>query len=326
MKSLDLTRSPFIKDIQKGFLEEGCYLLKMIHMNVGQSSKPFLRLLISDKTGHLPAVYFGSKKELVDLQKKIKEGDIVKISGVMEEYNEILQIKIIKIKKEENRDWELSRFFKRTPHDRRNLYRDLRKITDKIKNKDIKDVIGYFFKDKNFMKLFLEAPASRFIHHAYIGGLLEHTLHVLQLAESYGNIFVQADKDLLLAGAFLHDIGKVDEYKFLLTEIDYSSEAKLKGHTLLGYDRLKKAFEKIKIDEKIKLKLEHIVLSHQGRKNWGAVIEPKFLEAYLIHAADSTDASQFIFSEVKRENAPADLQKRYWSDYISYLGREIYLG
>lgn len=172
------------------------------------------------------------------------------------------------------------------------------------------------------MKLFLEAPASRYIHHAYIGGLLEHTLHVMQLAETYSKIFEFAERDLLVAGAFLHDIGKIDEYIFLF-KIDHSSIGKLKGHTLLGYERLQEKLKEVNLESSLRLKLEHIVLSHQGKRVWGAIEEPRFLEAYLVHAADSTDSSQFIYSQAKRESENAN--SPHWSEFISYLNRDIYL-
>ncbi len=322
MKSIDLNQSPYIKDIQKGFLERGCFLLKKINLNIGKNNKPYLRVLLADKTGHLPAIYFGHEKDLKEITKNLKEGDIVSISGLMENYQSIIQIKLLTIKKIENINFELNRFWKRTPFDRRELYKRLKKNLQQINHPILKDICFLFLKDRSFLKVFLEAPASRFIHHAYIGGLLEHTLHVVELVDSYSRVFELADRDLLLAGAFLHDIGKVDEYAFLF-KIGHSSIGKLKGHTLLGYERLQKKLEKVNLEESLRLKLEHILLAHQGKKIWGAIEEPRFLEAYLVHAADSTDSSQFIFSQVKRENEIS--ASPYWSDFISYLNRDIYL-
>ena len=322
IESLNLNQSPYIKDIKKGLLEQGYFLLKKMNLNIGKKNKPYLRFLLSDKTGHLPGIYFGHEKELKNIQHDLKEGSIVNISGILEEYQSILQVRLLSIKAVKTDKVELSRFWKRTPFDRRELYRALKKNLHKIKNQAIKELCFLFLKDRSFMKLFLEAPASRYIHHAYIGGLLEHTLHVMQLAEAYSKIFEFAEPDLLIAGAFLHDIGKVDEYVFLFN-IDHSSIGKLKGHTLLGYDRLQEKLKEVKLDSNLRLKLEHIILSHQGKRIWGAIEEPRFLEAYLVHAADSTDSSQFIYSQTKRESENS--KSPYWSDFISYLNRDIYL-
>ena len=322
LESLDLNQSPYIKDVQKGLLECGYFLLKKINLNVGKKNKPYLRFLLSDKTGHLPGVYFGHAKELRDIQRDLKEGDVVSLSGVIEEYQNILQVRLLTIETLKKDNIELSRFWRRTPFDRRELYRELKKILNKIRNRSLKALCFLFLKDRSFMKLFLEAPASRYIHHAYIGGLLEHTLHVMQLAETYSRIFEFAERDLLIAGAFLHDIGKVDEYIFLF-KIDHSSVGKLKGHTLLGYERLQEKLKEVSLEPGLRLKLEHIVLSHQGKRIWGAIEEPRFLEAYLVHAADSTDSSQFIYSQTKRESE--NTSSPYWSEFISYLNRDIYL-
>ena len=321
-ESLDLNQSPYIKDVQKGLLENGYFLLKKINLNMAKNNKPYLRFLLSDKTGHLPAIYFGHEKELKEISRNLKEGSIVNISGVLEEYQSILQIRLISIKKAKTDNISLNRFWRRTPFDRRELYKLLKALLQKIQNPSLKELCFIFLKDKAFMKLFLEAPASRYIHHAYIGGLLEHTLHVMQLSEAYVKIFEFAERDLMIAGAFLHDIGKVDEYIFLF-KIDHSSAGKLKGHTLLGYERLQDKLKQIDMESGLKLKLEHIILSHQGKRIWGAVEEPRFLEAYLVHAADSTDSSQFIYSQTKRESE--NTNSPYWSEFISYLNRDIYL-
>ena len=322
MKSLNLNQSPYIKDIQKGLLERGHFLLKKINLNIGKKNKPYLRLLLADKTGHLPAVYFGHEKDLQTINRNLNEGDIVVVSGVLEDYQSIIQIKLLSIQKSQEKNIELSRFWKRTPFDRKELYKKLKGLLQQISHPTLKELCFLFLKDRAFIKLFLEAPASRFIHHAYIGGLLEHTLHVTELANSYSRVFELADRDLLITGSFLHDIGKVDEYTFLF-KIDHSSMGKLKGHTLLGYERLQKKLMEVDLEENLRLKLEHIILAHQGKRIWGAIEEPRFLEAYLVHAADSTDSSQFIFSQAKRENELSD--SPYWSEFISYLNRDIYL-
>ena len=324
MDSLDLKKTPFIDELIPGMLDEGYFLLKKIHLNVGKKNKPFLRLLLADKSGHLPAVYFENAGILKKIQTQISEGDIVKINGFIEEFQDVLQVKILKIERTNPEKWELSRFWKRTTHDRRILLQDLKNLLQQIKNPGLKKLCLNYLGDKEFLTLFLDAPASRYYHHAYIGGLLEHTLCVTRLVNSYASIYEMADRDLLLGGAFLHDIGKVDEFQYLLHEIESSTEARLKSHTLLGYERLKSKLDKIPLDKNLRLKLEHILISHQGKKEWGALIEPKFLEAYLIHAADSTDSNQFIFSDMRKFTESS--QDKIWSKYVSILNRELYLG
>ncbi|RME88385.1 MAG: HD domain-containing protein [Candidatus Hydrogenedentota bacterium] len=322
MEPLDLNRTPYVADLQRGLLEEGYFLVKKIMLQMGKSGKPFLRLLLSDRTGYLPAVYFGPKGKLEELARTIPEGAIVKVKGVLEDFQEVLQLRLFDVQVSDKSEWELSRFVRRTPHDRRQLYKGIKRLLVKIENKELRILCFHFLKDKNFMKLFLEAPASRYAHHAYVGGLLEHTLNVMKLCDAYSRIYENTNKDLLLAGAFLHDIGKVDEFRYLF-DVNTSVEGKLKGHTLLGYERLQKKLPFVSLPPKLKLKLEHILLSHQGKRIWGAVEEPRFVEAYLVHAADSTDSAQFIYSNAKARSIKSD---EPWSEFISYLGREVYLG
>jgi len=327
MDSLDIKRKPFIDQLQPGMIEEGYFLLKKIHLNIGKKNKPFLRIILSDKTGYLPAVYFDSLKNLQKIQDECKEGDIVNISGILEEYNEILQIKLIKISRENRKDWELSVFSKRTPHDRRELLKELKIYLNKINNTDLKKLCLSFLNDKEFLKTFLDSPASRFYHYAYIGGLLEHTLNVVKLVDSYSRIYPQADKNLLLTGAFLHDFGKLDEYEYIQYNIEYSRDSRLKGRTLLGYERVKPFIDKYIKEPTIKIKLEHIMISNKGQKRWGAISEPKFLEAFLIHSADLTDTSQFIFSESRKDfKAKPGTGSEYAGNYISIMDKEIYIG
>lgn len=321
-KSLSLEKMPFIRDLQTGFLEEACFLVIRRNIFKTKTKKPYIRFILSDRTGHMSAIFFGTEKEVKQAYEKATPGKIVKVKGAIEEFADVTQIKIFKLEIIEEPNFDLTRFFKRTPYDRRKLYQAMRNLLDQIQDKELKALCFGFFEDRDFLRLFLESPASRFVHHAYVGGLLEHTLHVMQLVEAFSRVFPWANRDLLLAGAFLHDIGKVDEYEFLVQAIDYTSEGKLKGHTLLGYDRLQKMLSQYPLNPNLRLKIEHILLSHQGKRVWGAVEEPRFLEAYLVHAADATDAAQFIYSEPKRYKST----NSQWSEVISYLGRDIYLG
>lgn len=316
-------RSPFIRDLQLGLLEEGKFLVRRAMLQTAKNNKPFLRLMLADASGHMPAIFFATQNELNKTQAFARPGKIVKIQGIVEEFQGVRQIKLGKVEPAADND-ELSRFWARTPLNRRQMYAEMRQLITGIASNELREICLLFLKDRNFMRLFLEAPASRQIHHAYIGGLMEHTLNVMRSAAAFIKIYPHADGDLMLAGAFLHDIGKIDEYNFLLSHYEHSEAGRLKGHTLLSFERLKEKLPLVKMHELTRAKLEHIVLSHQGRRTWGAIEEPRFLEAYLVHAADAIDSTQFIFHDLKRtaQERGADTA---WSEYSKYLGREIFL-
>ncbi|MCX7633614.1 MAG: HD domain-containing protein [Turneriella sp.] len=321
--SFTAERAPFIRDLQTGLLEEGKFLVRRSVLQTGKSQKPFLRLVLADATGHMPAIYFASTAELKRVAEIVRPGKVVRVQGIVEDFHGVRQIKLQRVELAAETD-ELSRFQARTPQNRRQMYAEMRQLISSIAANELREVCTLFLRDRAFMRLFIEAPASRQVHHAYIGGLMEHTLHVMQLVASFAKIFPHADRDLLIAGAFLHDIGKTEEYNFLFSHYDYSEAGRLKGHTLLGYEKLTEKLRLVKIHPLTRAKLEHVVLAHQGRRIWGAIEEPRFLEAYLVHAADAIDATQFIFHEL-RQNATSRNPDAVWSEYSQYLGREIFL-
>ncbi|HRP70613.1 MAG TPA: HD domain-containing protein, partial [Turneriella sp.] len=244
--------------------------------------------------------------------------------GIVEEFKNVKQIKLMKLEAVDEAT-DLSRFWARTPHSRRQIYTQIRHLIQKIASNELREVCLHFLKNRAFMRLFLEAPASRNVHHAYIGGLMEHTLNVMQTTAAFCRVYPHADIDLAIAGAFLHDIGKVDEYDFLLSHYEHSEAGRLKGHTLLSYERLKPVITHINNMHPItQAKLEHVILAHQGKRIWGAIEEPRFLEAYLVHAADAVDSTQFIFHDLKR-TAEERGGESAWSEYSRELGREVFL-
>lgn len=321
--SFSAERAPFIRDLQNGLLEEGKFLVRRAVMQTAKNNKPFLRLMLADATGHMSAIYFGTQAELKRTAQIARPGKVVRIQGIVEEFQNTKQIKIIKIEAAGD-DEELSRFQARTPLNRRQMYSEMRQLVASIATNELREVCNLFLRDRAFMRLFVEAPASRQVHHAYIGGLMEHTLNVMRQVSQLAAIYPHTDRDLMIAGAFLHDIGKTDEYNFLLSHYEHSEAGKLKGHTLLGYEKLQQKLNLVKMHSLTRAKLEHVVLAHQGRRIWGAIEEPRFVEAYLVHAADAIDSTQFIFYDMK-QNAQRTLIDSAWSEYNKYLGREIFL-
>jgi len=321
--SFTAERSPFIRDLQNGLLAEARFLVRRAIMQSAKNNKPFLRLILADATGHMPAIFFAPPAELKKTAEFARPGKVIRIQGIVEEYQNIKQIKLMKVEPAGETE-ELSRFQARTPLSRRQMYTEMRQLIGSISANELREVCNLFLRDRAFMRLFVEAPASRQVHHAYIGGLMEHTLNVMRQVAALSKIYPHADHDLLIAGAFLHDIGKTEEYNFLFSHYEHSEAGRLKGHTLLGYEKLLEKLARIKMHPLTRAKLEHVVLSHQGRRIWGAIEEPRFLEAYLVHAADAIDSTQFIFHDLQKnaENRNTDSP---WSEYSKYLGREIFL-
>ena len=179
---------------------------------------------------------------------------------------------------------------------------EVKAILVTVKNKNLSRLMGLFIEDKEFMDLFSKTPAAMEYHQNYVGGLLEHTLNVMKISDNLCGLYPELDRDLVICGAFLHDIGKMSELEFSGTLIDVSHEGMLIGHTVIGHDMVSKRIAKLDdFPETLKLKLLHIVLSHNGHKEYGSPKVPQLPEAVAVYHADDCDAKVDIFLRLKRE-------------------------
>ncbi|MEA3459118.1 MAG: HD domain-containing protein, partial [Chloroflexota bacterium] len=186
-----------------------------------------------------------------------------------------------------------------------------------------RSLLDKFFDDEEFVKKFCRAPCARRIHHAYLGGLLEHVTEVIVLCQAVLGLFPQIDRDLLLTGAILHDVGKIREFVYQ-TEIDYSDEGRLWGHMVIG-DRLisERVAQIPDFPPELAMRLRHMVLSHHGRHEWGSPRRPKTLEACALHYIDNLDAQVNRFAQIIA--ARRDKTKP-WTEYDTLLKRYLYAG
>lgn len=176
------------------------------------------------------------------------------------------------------------------------------------------------FVSSSYFHTFCQAPAAQRYHHNYAGGLLEHSLGVARIALKIAELHPEADRDLLLMGALLHDLGKVKELQPGL-EICYSDEGKLLGHIVLGIGMLNELMEKAGIEQVVRNQLTHMIASHHGRYEWHSPRKPMFLEAQILHLADMMDADIWKF-----KRARLSAQGSRWSPYMKNIGSEVFLG
>ena len=196
------------------------------------------------------------------------------------------------------------------------------KRTDSITTDYLKALIDAFFKDKEFVNKFKTAPAGKKMHHAYIGGLLEHTLSMVSLADKIAGHYSGIDRDLLLSGAVLHDIGKIDEFEYQF-KIDYSDKGRLLNHIVIGIKMVDDKLSGIEhFPEDQVLLLKHMIVSHHGTREFGSPEPPKTIEAVLLNYIDEIDSKvnairDFIASEDPDET---------WTSYHRLLERHFYKG
>ncbi len=295
----------------------------IIDLNIGKtkSGSNFLKIRLGDRTGTVEGRVWDSALA-EDLYQTLDPGDIVIVQGTVTEFNG-LQVNLDTCIKVDKEHIELNDFRPCTEKDVSVMLDDFQGLLAEVTNPPLKRLIETIF-DSTFLTEFSRATAAKTIHHAYGGGLLEHTLEVIhyccQICQIQGE---GINRDLLLTGAVLHDIGKIWEYDQEGLSFNRTEEGRLLGgHVILGYDFVQKQINSVNgFPKKLALHLAHLILSHHGQKEWGAVEEPHTLEAVALHYADLLSA---------RINQVSQLVKSYkgsenWTNYDRNLGRSIYI-
>ena len=255
-----------------------------------KTNKPFLELILQDKTGQIIGRMFD--KKVYNECEKIEEGKIYNIVGKVQEfpinskkYN-ILVERIILAKKynEEN--------FKIQIENQDSHIEYLINTIHEIEDKELKSIMTSLFQDNEFFEKFITAPAAKRYHHNYKGGLLVHTNEVVEICKTISNIYEDINRDLLISGAILHDIGKIDTYDYRTERIEMNDKGILLDHIFIGACIIKEKANTLKISEKTKIDLIHLILSHHGNVDlgWGSSVNPKIPEAIALHHADDMSA------------------------------------
>ncbi len=313
----------FIKDLKNGDEVDSLFSVKYKHPVTTYVKGFRFQFGISDKTGELQVTYWGGQnKDTIDrVYRGFSENDVIHIKGITGEYKEKLKIDIndgkgiIEMTKEYNQE----DFVPVTEKDIEEMYSELKKYIGNVKNSHLKTLLDLFFEDEVFVKVFKKSPGAMYIHHGYIGGLLEHSLGVVKLCDRIFDIYPSLDYDLLITGAVLHDIGKIKEFE-VNTNIQISEEGMLRGHIVIGNEMLLEKINKIPgFPNLLKMKLSHIILSHHGKLEYGSPRTPQFPEAAAIYYADEFDSKIFQYVKLKQDADTEDFRiytKRFGGLYL----------
>ncbi|MDI6654643.1 MAG: HD domain-containing protein [Candidatus Hydrothermarchaeota archaeon] len=295
----------FIKDLEFGRKVESKFSVKYRHPPREYMNGFMFVTGLADKTGEIEATYWGGKnlEKVRNVYESFREGDVVYVSGTVGEFRDKLKIDINEgegiIRKTE--EYEIEDFIAESERNLEEMASELREIMSSIGSPHLKSLLDSFFGDAKFFEEFKKAPAAMYIHHACIGGLLEHTLNVAKLCEAAYSLYPQLDRDLLMAGAILHDVGKLREFK-ATTNIKISEEGMLRGHIIIGDELVQEKIKSIgEFPENLGLKLSHIILSHHGSNEYQSPKEPQFPEAVAVHYADELDAKLYQYMEIKEK-------------------------
>ncbi len=308
----------WVKDIKDNDQVRGQYLVKSKRMGLTKKGDPFLSLTLADRSGEIEARVWERANTLSSL---FSEGEILEIEGTAGSYRGEVQLTLSDLKAvKEIRDPSL--FIEVTKQDVTKMMLSLREVLRKIENPQIKSLMDRFLNDSSFVQLFKKAPAAKNFHHSTLGGLLEHTLSVCRLALLVAEHYPELNRDLLLAGAFLHDIGKVRELG-AATSIDYTDEGRLIGHLSLGVSMVDEKLASMEdFPEEISLRLKHLILSHHGEYEFGSPKKPAFLEAFALHLIDDLDAKMNGLGRFIEK----DRQAGRWTDFNRLFDRYFLKG
>jgi 3'-5' exoribonuclease len=307
----------YVKEIQAGDFVDDIFILAEKTLSQKKDGKNYLNVSVSDKTGTLKGVMWDG---LDDVVLAVAAGDYVKIKGNVSEYKGTLQLVVKSIAGVDSQRLSPADFLPSTARDVDQMFHRLGQLSDSISNPPIKALVEAFFRDEEFVNALKTAPAAKNMHHAYLGGLLEHTLSMTLLAEKISGHYGGLDRDLLMAGAILHDIGKVRELSFT-THIDYTDEGRFLSHIVIGVLMVREKIIAIKnFPKETEQLIEHMIISHHGAREFGSPEPPKTIEAVLLHYIDEIDARvngirEFVESENAGEN---------WTSYHRLLERHFY--
>ncbi len=308
-------KEQYVRDLSEGSRVESLFALRSRDIRSARTGEPYLSLEVADCTGSMSAVMF--RPGILDESFPI--GSVVRVHGLVTTFRGVRRITIDALKPVDG--FEPRDFLAAGTRDRDELVAELRGLVRKIRDQRIRSVVRAVFGAPGFIDRFAGSPASIGRHHAYVGGLLEHTVSVANLCTTLAISYPQVDADLLLAAALLHDVGKVEELS-TDTSIGLSDAGHLIGHVVLGERMVAGAIGSLArpLPEATALRLTHAVLAHHGEREWGAPRCPCTLEALLLHHADHTDAQAAAFVEAV---AGAAVLEQPWSDRSNGFGRAL---
>lgn len=294
----------------KGLVEGFC-IIKTIDRKTSSKGDNYLDITLGDSEGEINAKLW---RYVPELHGEYAANEIVKVRGLISEYNGSDQLRIERIRHtipEDNVKPE--NFVKSADYSGEAMFNELLNIANNFKDDDLKTIVAAILNDNRMQILYW--PAAFKLHHAVRGGLLLHTLSIVRLAQAVCKIYTFVDEELLISGAILHDIAKLQEYTVADSGIatGYSVQGNLLGHLTMGAMVVNEYAKKLSINPKTAMLLEHMLISHHGEPDFGAAVRPGFIEAELLSELDLMDSRVYEMKEAVQGTAPDDFSSRLWA-------------
>lgn len=292
-------------------LVDGFCLIKSIDIKTSSKGDTYLDMTLGDNDGEINAKLWRYSKEV---HGEYEANQIIKVRGTISQYNGSDQLRVEKIRIALESDGvKIDDFVQSADYTGEQMYNELICIVDSFKDEDLKRLVKKIYEDNRLSMLYW--PAAFKLHHALRGGLLMHILSIVRLAQSVCNIYPFVDSDLLISGAMLHDISKLEEFEVGESGIasGYSVEGNLIGHLAMGAMMIKRYAQELGINEKTAMLVEHMILSHHGEPEFGAAVRPMFIEAEILSELDLIDSRIFEMREAVSSTKSDDFTGRLWA-------------
>jgi 3'-5' exoribonuclease len=310
-------KKQFIKDLRPGTQVDDIFYCSRRDVRDRRDGGAFLMLEFRDKTGAVNAVMWD---RVEDALRCIETGGFYRVQGKFGEYQGKPQLTVSIVYPADMADVARDDFVAASRYDRQAMMTELRGFIAAVKNVHLRALLDAFFDDAKFAEQFSLVPAGARVHHAYLGGVLEHTLMMCRAAQAFPENYAEVDRDLLLTGIILHDIGKLREYVYDIA-IDHTPDGRLLGHLVMGCQMVEDKIAGIDdFPAELSKLIRHIILSHHGELEFGSPKTPKFVEAFLVFSLDHLDSRVAIFREMVEKNKHVK-----WTDYNEYLESNVYV-
>lgn len=306
----------FVKDLNFKDKVQSIFLAKNKAVLKDKNGNPFICLSLKDKTGALTGMIWDQVEEF---DKSFDSGDLVSIKGHVQNYQEKRQIVIHHIKKVQFEEHDMSDFIDSSVVNPELMWVELQNIVSDVSDPNIRQVLESLLKKTDVKEKLLKFPAAKSIHHAKVGGLLEHIVSICKIMYFLGQHYSFLDRDLLIFGAIYHDIGKLWELD-IENGYQYTTRGRLIGHMAIACELLDQEAQAILgFPVGLKDKLKHIILSHHGRLEFGSPKRPKFLEALVVAMVDDFDSKVASMYEFILEDSEADEWTKFSKNFERYL-------
>jgi len=309
-----------VADIRDRDIVEAVFLVKDKILAMAKNGKPYLTLKLMDKSGEVDAKVWDNADQVNSLFDK---NDFLAVRAKASIYLGKMQLILSELKQVPEESVDLADFLPETDSDIEVMVEELHALVGTLKDHDLNRLLNAFFRDPELMAQYRAAPAAKGMHHVYLGGLLEHSLAVAKLVDAMVPLYGGLNRDLLIAGALLHDIGKVREMTYLRS-FDYSDEGKLIGHISIGTEMLQERIASLPdFPRELGMLLKHMLLSHHGQYEYGSPKRPKTLEATILNYLDDLDSKiNGIRTHIRKEPDNPSRWTSYHRLYDRYFFKE----